>query len=135
MAMQLRIVCPETSAYEGEAAFVALPSTDGELGVAARHASEICTLGSGYIRVSDTVMGTIDHRFAVSGGYAQIADDEVIVLAERAVDVDAVDVARVQAKLQGFEDQLSVLSENDARRAYLYNEIAWCRLLLGARTS
>lgn len=132
MAMQLRIVCPETSAYEGEAAFVTLPSTDGELGIAARHASEICTLGSGFIRVSDTAMGTVDHRFAVSGGYVQIADDEVIVLAERAADVDVVDPVQVQAKLQGFEDQLSVLSGNDARRAYLYNEIAWCKLLLNA---
>lgn len=132
MAMMLRIVCPEKSAYEGEAAFVTLPTTDGELGVASRHASEICTLSSGYIRVCDTAMGTVDRRFAVSGGYAQIADDEVIVLAERAADVGSIQADQVQAKLQGFEDQLSVLSENDARRAYLYNEIAWCRLLLDA---
>ena len=130
MAMQLRIVCPEHSEYEGEAAFVALPSTDGELGVAARHASEICTLGAGYVRVCDVAMGTVDHRFAVSGGYAQIADDEVIILAERACDMASVDADQVTEKMRGFEDQLSVLSENDARRAYLYNEIAWCKLLL-----
>ncbi len=130
MTMELRIVCPESCAYDGEAAFVTLPTTDGELGVAARHASEICTLGAGVVRVSDQAMGTVDRRFAVSGGYAQIADDTVIILAERACDLAEVDEAQVQADIQGFEDQLSVLSENDARRAYLYNEIAWCKLLL-----
>ena len=51
--MHVRIVCPEHSAYEGEAAFVALPSTDGELGILPRHASEICTIKSGYVRVCD----------------------------------------------------------------------------------
>ena len=85
--MHVRIVCPEHSAYEGEAAFVALPSTDGELGILPRHA-------------------------------------------ERAEDLASINKDEVQAQLQGFEEQLSILSEDDARRAYLYNEIAWCTLLL-----
>lgn len=131
--MHVRIVCPESLAYEGEAAFVALPSTDGELGVLPRHASEICTIQAGYVRVSDTAMGTIDHVFAVSGGYAEITEDEVVILAERAADTSQVDRAELQAEVEGFEDQLSNLSEDDAHRAYLYNEIAWCTLLLAAK--
>lgn len=131
--MHVRIVCPESLAFEGEAAFVALPSTDGELGVLPRHASEICTIQAGYVRVSDTEMGTASHVFAVSGGYAEITEDEVVILAERAADVSAVDHAELQAKVEGFEDQLSNLSEDDAHRAYLYNEIAWCKLLLAAK--
>lgn len=132
MAMQIRIVCPEHQAYEGEAAFVTVPTTDGALGVAPLHASEISTIEPGYVRVCDRAMGTVDHSFAVSGGYVQIADDTVIVLADRAEDLSDVDRSQVQAEIQGFEDQLSVLSENDAQRAYLYNEIAWCKLLLDA---
>lgn len=128
--MRIRIVCPESCAYEGEAAFISLPSTDGEFGILPRHASEICTIESGYVRVSDTEMGTVDHTFAVDGGYAQVADDIVIVLAERACDLANVDADNVKAQIQGFEDKLSDLSEDDARRAYLYNEIAWCKLLL-----
>ena len=128
--MQIRIVCPESCAYEGEAAYISIPSTDGEFGVLPRHASEICTIEAGYVKVCDKAMGTCDHTFAVSGGYAQVADDVVIVLAERAADMAAVDADEVQAKLKGFEDQLGNLSEDDARRAYLYNEIAWCKLKL-----
>ena len=57
-------------------------------------------------------------------------DDEVIVLAERAIDTEKVEVDEVNARLAGFEDQLGNMAEGDARRAYLYNEIAWCKLLL-----
>lgn len=128
--MLIRIVCPEHCAYEGEAAFAVVPSTDGECGILPKHASEICTITDGYVRVSDKDMGTVDHTFAVGGGYAQIADDTVIVLAERACDLADVDTEKVKVELQGFEDNLRNLSEGDARRAYLYNEIAWCKLLL-----
>lgn len=31
--MRIRIVCPVSCAYEGDAAFVSIPSTDGEFGV------------------------------------------------------------------------------------------------------
>ena len=128
--MLIRIVCPEHCAYEGEAAFAVVPSTDGECGILPKHANEICTITDGYVRVCDKEMGTVDHTFAVGGGYAQIADDSVIVLAERACDLADVDAEKVKVELQGFEDNLRNLSEDDAHRAYLYNEIAWCKLLL-----
>ena len=85
--MRIRIVCPVSCAYEGDAAFVSIPSTDGEFGVLPAHSSEICTIDRGYVRVSDKAMGTVDHTFAVAGGYAQVADDVVTVLAERACDL------------------------------------------------
>ena len=130
--MRIRIVCPEHNEYEGEAAFVALPTSTGELGIAPRHANEICTIERGYVRVSDTRMGTVDRRFAVSGGYAEITGDEVIILAERAADVASAHAETLQAEIAEFEDQLSNLSADDAHRAYLYNEIAWRKLLLAA---
>ena len=71
--MRIRIVCPVSCAYEGDAAFVSIPSTDGEFGVLPAHSSEICTIDRGYVRVSDKAMGTVDHTFAVAGGYAQVA--------------------------------------------------------------
>ena len=69
--MRVRIVCPEHNAYEGEAVFVALPTTDGELGVAPLHASEICSVASGYVRLCDERMGEVTRTFAVDGGYAE----------------------------------------------------------------
>lgn len=95
--MRIRIVCPVSCAYEGDAAFVSIPSTDGEFGVLPAHSSEICTIDRGYVRVSDKAMGTVDHTFAVAGGYAQVADDVVTVLAERACDLATVDADKLKA--------------------------------------
>lgn len=130
MAMQLRIVCPEECVFEGPVAYVAVPTTVGEFGILPRHASEVCTIDGGRVRVSEQKMGVIDRVFAVTEGYVQVANDEVIVLVERAIDLEKVDSDDMAARLADFEDQLGKMSENDARRAYLYNEIAWCKLLL-----
>ena len=67
-------------------------------------------------------MGVTDRVFAVTDGYVQVVNDEVIVLAERALDIEKVDAEEVSAQMAGFEDELGKMSENDARRAYLYNE-------------
>lgn len=130
MTMQLRIVCPEECVFEGPVAYVAVPTTVGEFGILPRHASEVCTIDGGHVRVSEQKMGVTDRVFAVTEGYVQVANDEVIVLVERAIDLEKVDSDDVAARLADFEDQLGKMSENDARRAYLYNEIAWCKLLL-----
>lgn len=128
--MQLRIVCPEECVFEGPVAYVAVPTTVGEFGILPHHASEICTIDGGRIRVSESQMGVTDRVFAVTNGYVQVANDEVIVLAERAIDIEKVDPEEISAKMAGFEDELGKMSQSDARRAYLYNEIAWCKLLL-----
>ena len=129
--MQLRIVCPESCAFEGDCAFVALPGTTGEFGVAPLHASEVCTLKPGYVRVSEQAMGTVDRVFAVGEGYAQVADDVIIVLVERACDLASLDRSETERQLGVFEDQLSKCGPEDAHRAYIYTEVAWCKLLLG----
>ena len=127
--MRIRIVCPVSLAYEGDAAFVSIPSTDGEFGVLPAHSSEICTIDRGYVRVSDKAMGTVDTRLPWPAAMP-VADDVVTVLAERACDLATVDADKLKADIQGFEEKLGNLSEDDARRAYLYNEIAWCKLKL-----
>lgn len=135
MPMQLRIVCPEESVFEDCVAYVSVPTTEGEFGILPRHASEICTIEDGYVRVATEKMGETTHVFAVSDGYVQVANDEVIILVAHAKDLAKVDVEKVTARLADFEDELGNLSETDARRAYLYNEVAWCKLLLARQAS
>lgn len=130
MALRIRIVYPEHSAYDADAAFVSIPSTDGSLGVAPHHANEICTIEPGFVTICDEAIGRVSHTFAVDVGYAEVTGDEVVILAERAQDLSELDVEKVQADIQGFEEKLSNLSKDDAHRSYLYNEIAWCKLLL-----
>ena len=128
--MKLRIVCPENCAFDGDCGFVVVPTTTGELGILSSHACEISTTARGYVRVSDAIGQEPSHVIAVESGYVQIADDTIIILVERALDMAELKRNEVEAKRSEFEEQLQNLSQDDAHRAYIYNEIAWCNLLL-----
>lgn len=77
----LSVISPERKLFDGEARFVVVPAFDGELGILHGHAPLMALLGKGVLRVETTV-GT--RRFRVSGGFVQVAANEVAVVSERA---------------------------------------------------
>lgn len=77
----LSVISPERKVFEGEARFVVVPAFDGELGILHGHAPLMALLGKGVLRV-ETTAGT--RRFRVSGGFVQVAANEVAVVSERA---------------------------------------------------
>ena len=66
----------------------------------------------------------------ISGGYAEINANVVIILADHARDVDDIepDVVR-ETREKAFAAKRD-LDENDHRRAYYDNKVKWCNLLL-----
>lgn len=78
------IVTPERAVLETEAVFVALPAIDGELGVLYNRAPLLARLGPGQLRV-ESEDGT--KVFQVEGGFAQMVDNRLTVLAESATPV------------------------------------------------
>lgn len=126
-----QFVRPDRLLYEGEVASLILATHTGELGVWPGHASEIVALGSGIIRLHrlEADGGSV-FRVIVSGGYAEIDDDSVIILADHARlvgDIDADTVRATRALAVATRDELDA---EDHRRAYYDNKIAWCDLLL-----
>lgn len=128
-----QFVRPDRLLYEGEVASMVLVTATGELGVWPGHAPEICALGNGVVRLntlskagspSETV------KVIISGGYVEITPNRVIVLADharRADDIEPDVVKETRGKAVASRD---ALPEDDSRRAYYDNKIAWCDLLL-----
>ena len=75
------VISPERTLYEGEADMVVAPAWDGEVGILRHHAPMLALLGEGDVRIR---LGTSEHRFFVSGGFLQVAEDAVTILSERA---------------------------------------------------
>lgn len=126
-----QIVRPDKLMFEGTAASVVLVTRTGELGVLPGHASEICALGDGVMRMTLTegegggVRGII-----VSGGYAEIDDNLVLVLANHARATDDIDpevVRKVRGEAVAARD---AFPEGDHGRAYFQGKVEWCDLLL-----
>jgi F-type H+-transporting ATPase subunit epsilon len=79
--MRVVVVSPERQLYDGEATAVVAPAYDGLVGILPHHAPFLTLLGKGDVVVR---RGAESETFAVEGGFAQVADNRVRVVVERA---------------------------------------------------
>lgn len=79
--MRVTLISPDRSVYDGEAQAVVVPAHDGLVGVLPGHAPFVALLGAGQLTVNH---GGGVSRYVVAGGFVQVADDVVRVVAERA---------------------------------------------------
>ena len=76
--MRVVVISPERSVFDGEADQVVAPAFDGEVGILPRHAPFMTLLGKGVLFVRH---GNTSSRFNVSGGFLQVLNDVVRVVA------------------------------------------------------
>ena len=81
MALQVQITTPEKLVFEKEADYAEIPGKDGYMGILPGHAALLSELGAGAL--SFTLDGKTG-SFTVSGGYVEVRDDHVRVLADKA---------------------------------------------------
>jgi len=98
------IVSAEGEIFSGQAAMVFVPATQGEIGIAPRHAPLLTTLKAGEVRVQ-TPDGE-EHGFYVGGGALEIQPQRVTVLADTALRARDLDEAAVLAAKQRAEEAL-----------------------------
>jgi F-type H+-transporting ATPase subunit epsilon len=111
----LRIVSPEGNVLKEDVEFAVLPGGLGELGILPNHAPLISGLNVGVLRY--TLNSTIK-RVAITGGFVEVIDNSVTVLADAAELSEEIDLTRaVEAKERATERLTSHSSEIDVRRA------------------
>ena len=79
--MQFDLVSPERKLVSVAARAVRIPGAEGDMTAMPGHAPTLTTLRPGFVTV-DTAGGE-EHRFVVTGGFAEIGAEGVSVLAER----------------------------------------------------
>ncbi len=124
------IVTPVKTVFTSEATYVALPGEMGSFGVMKRHEPLVSALSSGVVRITTPEGGNRKVRFLVRGGYTEIKDNKVIVLANDAVDVDGIDPAAVRAEIAKAEQAIDSLPAGDAAAAFYKDQRAWLNLQL-----
>jgi F-type H+-transporting ATPase subunit epsilon len=87
--LKVSVISPTSIGYVGEGESVVVPAYDGQMGILYGHAPMMTLLGDGEVVVRS---GSEEHRTRVSGGFLQVVNNEVSVLAERVmVDPDPVE--------------------------------------------
>jgi F-type H+-transporting ATPase subunit epsilon len=101
---RLEVVTPERKVYSKDVRFVVVPGSEGELGFLPDHAPLVSALKIGLVRVhkDGKVM-----KIAVSGGFVEVRNSRVTILANAAEREDQIDVARAEAAKQRAEQRLA----------------------------
>lgn len=114
--LQLEIVTPDGRTFEGAVDSLVLPAWEGQLGVLPGHEPLVAVMKPGAMRFHKDGK---DEWLAVSGGFAQIGPQKVVVLAETAELAVAIDTARAKAQAGSKQDLLSAGHLSDAQIAQM----------------
>lgn len=108
--LRVEIVTGERVVYEAdEVDMVLAPGADGELGILPRHAALFSLLSAGELLVRK---GTDEQSLAVFGGFLEVVNNRVLVLADSAERIEEIDVERAEAARERAEQQLQQRGED-----------------------
>jgi F-type H+-transporting ATPase subunit epsilon len=105
------LASPEKLVFAGEVEHVVVPGSEGDFGVLALHAPVVAMLRPGILRI----LGSNEKSFLVRGGFAEVNQEGLIVLADFAVPADQVDHATLELQIKELEQDVAAASEGAAR--------------------
>ena len=107
MALQLDVITPERRLLSEQADAVTVPGLEGELGILPGHTPLISALKTGVLSYTQ---GGTTRRLLVSGGFVEVNNDRVSVLADLAEFPEEVDAARARTEREEAERLLGGFS-------------------------
>ena len=102
--IQLEVVTPERRVLAESVDMVTVPGLGGELGILPGHTPLISQLQTGVLTY---VQDGKSSQLHVSGGFVEVRDDHVAVLADVAERPEEIDAARAKQSRERLEKQLS----------------------------
>ncbi len=106
--VQFDLVSPERLLASVEAKEVQIPGSEGDMTAMPDHAPLITTLRPGVLKVSGT---DGDKEYVVTGGFAEINESSISVLAEQAVPRDEISQEQFKAMVDDATDRLAKAQE------------------------
>jgi F-type H+-transporting ATPase subunit epsilon len=115
--MHVDIVAAEGEIFSGEARMVFAPASEGDVGIAPRHAPLLTKLRPGDLRV-ETPEGE-EKFFYVTGGILEVQPHLVTVMADSALYGDALDEDAARLAKETAEQQLANADQKSLEHAQL----------------
>jgi len=117
--IQLEVVTPERRVLADPVDMVTVPGLGGELGILPGHTPLISQLQTGVLTY---VADGKSSQLHVSGGFVEVRDDHVSVLAEVAERPDEIDAARARLSRDQLEKQINAWSGSEDELAIAKTE-------------
>ncbi|MDQ6643137.1 MAG: F0F1 ATP synthase subunit epsilon [Chloroflexota bacterium] len=101
--LHVEVVTAERELYNGEADIVSAPGSEGRLGILPRHAALLATLKPGELNIK---LNGAEEPLFVSGGFLEVSNNSVTVLADTAEHAEEIDQARAEEARRRAQERL-----------------------------
>jgi F-type H+-transporting ATPase subunit epsilon len=108
----LEIVTPSMVIVSEPAEMVVIPGADGDIGALPRHSNLMSTLHRGVIDIYNE--NKITSKIMIDGGIAEINEESIVILAERAEKLEKSNKQVFQDKLLQFKSETNNVDKNIA---------------------
>ncbi|HLO78373.1 MAG TPA: F0F1 ATP synthase subunit epsilon [Magnetospirillum sp.] len=119
--IQFELVSPSKLLVSSAVDMVVVPGTEGDFGALPRHSPVIATVRPGVIDIHDE--GKVSNRIFVAGGFAEVNEERITVLAEEAIPVSELSADQAAQRLQAAQEALAD-AKNDSEKAAAEQRIA-----------
>ncbi|AIC96257.1 MULTISPECIES: F0F1 ATP synthase subunit epsilon [Shouchella] len=102
--VQVSVVTPDGAVYSSDAELVVVKTTEGELGIKAKHIPLVSPLTVGRARF---LKDGKEDQVSVSGGFIEVRPDQVTILAETAETPEQIDTERAEKAKNRAEKRLN----------------------------
>ena len=110
--LKVEIVTPEKRVLSVQADEAIVPGARGLFGVRPGHTPFLSLMEPGWMTLKE---GGNSQRYYLAGGFVEVANDQVRVLADQAESEAEVDVEAAKRRLAEAQDKLKGMSPDDAR--------------------
>lgn len=124
MSLTVRVITPGKTVWDAAAEEVVLPSTTGQVGILGGHAPLLTALDTGVMRLRPEKEWL---AIAIMGGFAEVEDDEVIVLVNGAEKGEAIDAEEARTDFESAQSRLAAAEKSEDRQEQLQAKSAFKR--------
>lgn len=129
--MRLEIITAERVVYSDDVEALVAPGTEGDLGILPHHAALMSMLQPGELMVRKDGEETY---LAVTGGFLEVMDNRISILADAAERSDEIDEERAQEAMRQAEERIAMRSADvDLEQALSQLRRASVRLAVARR--
>lgn len=108
-SFKLDLVTPLAKILSEEVNFVMLRTTEGDMGILPNHAPFVAGLATGEMKVRNNGQ---EKFYYISGGFVEIFDNVVTILADEAMDVKDIDLEAARKEAQIAKEKLERIAED-----------------------
>ncbi len=111
--LKFELVSPERLLRSGDVQEVLVPGSEGDFVVMPKHAPVLTTLKPGVIVFKDEEGA--EFKVFVRGGFAEVASEGLIILAETAIPMEELDKERLSQEIKNTEEDVADAKDDETR--------------------